>query len=112
MVENDDLIRESQRLLMEVNSVLGDSDNWITPKEAVNALENINQRKVYRMLGEFLVYRRPLPARVEISRYSVLDLRQAMNDPAFWDSPALQKPVKDSVLLAMKKLVASSLQGR
>jgi len=87
----------------------GDSDAWITPQQAARLL-GISKGKVYVILEDFLVYRRPLPRRIIISLLSVKALRKASLDREFWTNKTAQDRLKFAVRKAMDTLVASSLQ--
>ena len=81
-----------------------DLDTWITIRQAAELLGHVAMKSVYRLLGEYLVYRRPLPSRIVVSLKSVMALRQATQDVEFWHNPVLQKRVKDRVSGAMTAL--------
>ena len=85
-----------------------DLDTWITVKQTAQVLGCLNPKSVYRLLGEYLVYRRPLPRRVVVSLRSAMALKQATQDPEFWENPALQQRVKDSVKATMDKLARAA----
>jgi hypothetical protein len=86
--------------------------DWINIKQARSVLgPSMSSTSIYRMIREeFLVYRRPLPCRMEVTLGSVLAFRRAVNDPEFWDTPRLQEAVKRSVRESMSKLAEQSLQ--
>jgi hypothetical protein len=78
-------------------------DSWISIQEAAAIIENIHPRSLYRLLGEYLAYRRLLPRKVQVSLRSVLAFKKATLDPEFWDDPAQQQRLKTSVRGAMEK---------
>lgn len=89
----------------------GDLDTWIDVKQTAKVLgSTIRPQGIYALLGEFLVYRRPLKKRVEVSLRSAVALRDAANDPDFWDNPISQQAIKKTVEQAMRKLLESALQ--
>jgi hypothetical protein len=84
---------------------------WVTVKQAAKLLSgDPKPSSIYALLGEYLVYRRPLKSKVEVSLKSVLALRRACDDPDFWENPISQDRVKKIVLQGMRKLLESSLQ--
>jgi len=87
-----------------------EAEHWITVKQAAKLLGNASTRSVSRLLGVFLVYRRPLPSRVQVSLRSALALQRAIHDPEFWETTAFQKPIKEAVRKEMDRLVALALQ--
>ena len=80
-----------------------DLDTWITVSEAARIVGPINARVLYEYLGEFLVYRRPLPRKVLVSLKSALAFKTATQDVEFWDNPVLQQRCRDQV---QKKMTA------
>jgi len=87
-----------------------DLDTWITVKQTDQVLGCLNPKSVYRLLGEYLVYRRPLPSRILVSLRSVLALKQAAQDAEFWSNPELQRRVKDLVKRGLDRLTEDALQ--
>jgi len=87
-----------------------DLDTWITVKQTAQVLGCLNPKSVYRLLGEYLVYRRPLPSRILVSLRSVLALKQAAQDAEFWSNPELQRRVKDLVKRGLDRLTEDALQ--
>src|SRR5258708_1804608 len=87
-----------------------DLDTWISIREAAELLGIDKHKNLYPFLGEYLVYRRPLPARVIVSLKSALDFKQAAQDPDFWDNPILKERLKATVKKTMETLLASSLE--
>lgn len=87
-----------------------EAEHWISVKQAAKLLGNTSSRSVTRLLGVFLVYRRPLPSRVQVSLRSALALQRAIHDPEFWETGRLQKPIKEAVRKEMDRLVAIALQ--
>lgn len=59
-------------------------ETWVRVREAARFLR-VSSREVYRMLGEYLVYRRPTRRRMEVRLDSLRALRRATDDPEFWD---------------------------
>lgn len=59
-------------------------DTWLTMREAAKAIGNISPKSLYVMLGDLLVFRRPLPRKTLVSLRSALEYRQASHDPEFW----------------------------
>src|SRR5258706_6522503 len=86
-----------------------DGDTWLTPQQAGEVLGQLNTKSVYRLLGEFLVFRRPLPHKILISLRSVLALKQATGDADFWDDRELQKRIIEQVKAEMDRRVEESL---
>jgi hypothetical protein len=84
-----------------------DLDTWVTIRQAAQIL-NLKPRSVYRLLGRYLVYRRALPTRIVVSLKSILALRQATQDPEFWDNPALQTKVAEHASRCMAQLAAAA----
>lgn len=87
-----------------------DAEHWISVKQAAKLLGDASTRSVSRLLGVYLVYRRPLPSRVQVSLRSALALQQAIHDPEFWETPSFQKPIKETVRKEMDRLLALALQ--
>jgi hypothetical protein len=85
-----------------------DLETWISLHQAAQVLGNVTSKSLYRHLGEFLVFRRPLRYKIVVSLTSVLALKQATSDPEFWENPALQQRIRDQVQAMMKRLVAES----
>ena len=85
-----------------------DLDTWITVNEAAKVIGTMKTRALYKYLGEFLVYRRPLPRKFLVSLKSALAFKQATQDAEFWDSPALQQRCSDLVKKAMADLCQNS----
>ena len=82
-----------------------DLDTWITVRQAAEILGNLNPKTIYPLLGEYLVYRRPLPNRIVVSLKSVLALKQATQDADFWDNVELRCRLREQVKSAMNQLV-------
>lgn len=87
-----------------------ETEHWISVKQAAALLGGSSTRSVSRLLGVYLVYRRPLPSRVQVSLRSALLLKKAIHDPEFWETPTFQKPIKEQVKREMESLVAMALQ--
>src|SRR5260370_29569108 len=86
-----------------------DLDTWISIREAAELLGIDKHKNLYPFLGEYLVYRRPLPARVIVSLKSALDFKQAAQDPDFWDNPVLKERLKVNMKKTMESLAPRSL---
>lgn len=86
-----------------------DGDTWLTPRQAGEVLGQLKSKSVYKLLGEFLVFRRPLPHKILISLRSVLALKQATGDADFWEDPELQKRIVTQVREEMEMRVEGSL---
>lgn len=86
--------------------------DWITVREAAKLIaRDVSKCSVYRLIeDEFLVYRKPLKGKVEVSSASVCWLRDATNDPEFWDRKDLQERLRRRVRQSMRKLAESALQ--
>lgn len=82
-----------------------DLDTWITVKQAAQILGNLNPKSLYSLLGEYLVYRRPLPNKVVVSLRSVVAFKEATQDTEFWDNPVLRSRIKEQVKSTMEQLV-------
>ncbi len=80
-----------------------DLDTWITINEAAK-IGTMKPRALYKYLGLFLVYRRPLPRKFLVSLKSAMAFKQATQDAEFWDNPALQQRCSDQVKKAMAAL--------
>ena len=89
-----------------------DLDSWITIAQAAEIMENIHPRTLYRLLGEYLVYRRPLPRKVLVSLKSALALKKATLDPEFWDDREQKQRLKRRVQSAMHSLAQSAGQAQ
>jgi len=85
-----------------------DLDTWVTLSQAARIIGNVGPRNLYPFLGQYLVYRRPLPRRVVVSLRSAMALKQATQDPEFWENPTLQQRVRDSVKATMDKLARAA----
>jgi hypothetical protein len=81
-------------------------DTWITIRQAAEFLDIHRHNNLYPFLGEYLVYRRPLPARIIVSLKSALAFKQATQDPDFWENPALKERLKENVKKTMATLAA------
>jgi hypothetical protein len=88
-----------------------DLDSWITIAQAAEIMENVHPRCLYRFLGEYLVYRRPLPRKVLVSLESVLALKKATLDPEFWDNPSQKERLKSTVRAAMDNLSRTATES-
>lgn len=86
-------------------------DTWLTMREAAKAIGNISPKSLYLLLGEFLVYRRPLPRKTLVSLRSVLEYRQASHDPEFWEDPTIRQKLRQRVQEEMDRLSRFSLSG-
>ena len=64
-------------------------DSWLRVKEAARLLD-LPPKTVYPLLGEFLVYKRPLKCRFLVSVRSILKYNEVTRDPKFWESPTAQ----------------------
>ena len=86
-----------------------DGDTWVPIKKAVPIIsQNINWRSVHNLKNQgFLVYRKPLKGRVEISLHSLEAYKAATNNPDFWDDATLQEALKKEVAKQM-----AILQGK
>src|SRR5260370_16822476 len=71
-------------------------DTWITIRQAAEFLDIHRHNNLYPFLGEYLVYRRPLPARIIVSLKSALPFKQATQDPNLCENPAPNKPLKQT----------------
>jgi hypothetical protein len=80
-----------------------DLDTWITINEAAR-IGTVKPRALYKYLGLFLVYRRPLPRKFLVSLRSFMAFKQATQDADFWDNPALQQRCSDQVKKTMAAL--------
>lgn len=88
------------------------SHGWCGALEAKQILGSGFTRSVYAIQGEYLVYRRPLPAKVEFLKSSVLAFRDTLAaNPSFWNDPAARAAWRDVVQQEARKLVESSLQS-
>ena len=67
----------------------GTGDTWLPISEAAKIL-HVKPQSVYPLLGDFLVFIRPLKARRLVSLQSVLKFQAATRNPDFWDDPKLQ----------------------
>jgi hypothetical protein len=81
-----------------------DLDTWLTVKQAAQILGSMNPKTLYPLLGDYLVYRRPLPNRIAVSLKSLLAFKQATQDAEFWDNAELRSRVKESVQRGMREL--------
>lgn len=88
-----------------------DTETWITPRQAGEILGQLTTKSVYKLLGDYLVYRRPLRRKILVSLRSVLALKQATSDADFWDDRDLQKRIIEQVRDEMKTRVLTSLRG-
>jgi hypothetical protein len=86
-----------------------DGETWLTPQQTGEVLGRLHTKSVYKLLGEFLVFRRPLPHKILISLRSVLALKQATGDADFWDDRELQKRLVRQVKAEMARRVEESL---
>ena len=84
-------------------------ETWITVSEAAKIVGNVNPRRLYQFLGQYLVYRRPLPRRVVVSLKSVLAFRQATQDADFWENQELQERIIEDVQRQMEELARGSV---
>jgi len=88
-----------------------DLDSWITIAQAAEIMENVHPRCLYRFLGEYLVYRRPLPRKVLVSLESILALKKATLDPEFWEDSEQKQRLRNTVSAAMAKLSGSAIRS-
>ena len=86
-----------------------DLDTWLTIRQAGEILGHIKTKTIYSLLGEYLVFRRPLRHKTLISLRSALALKQATQDAEFWENRELRQRIKDQVRAEMGKLAASAL---
>jgi hypothetical protein len=82
-----------------------DLDTWITIRQAAEVIGNLKARSLYPLLGEYLVFRRPLPTRIAVSLKSALALRRATCDPDFWENQEMKERLKGWVKERMKRFV-------
>jgi hypothetical protein len=85
-----------------------DLETWLSVRHAAQVLGNVTAKSLYRLLGEFLVYRRPLRYKIVVSLRSILALKQATNDPEFWENAALQQKIRVQVRTEMNQLIAEA----
>ena len=88
-----------------------DLDTWISLRQAAELIGNVHNKSLYPLLGEYLVYKRPLPGRVVVSLRSVLALKQATDDVEFWGNPGLKKRFKEQVKAAMEKQTEKAMNA-
>jgi len=88
-----------------------DLDTWVTIHQAGEIIGSVNAKTVYGLLGEYLVYRKPLRRKILVSLKSALALKQATQDAEFWENPELQRRLKDQVRRAMDQLIDESMKG-
>lgn len=88
-----------------------DLDTWLTIQEAGEVIGSINAKSVYPLLGEYLVYRKPLRRKILVSLKSALALKQATQDTEFWHNQALQQRLKDQVRKIMAELTDRAMEG-
>lgn len=86
-----------------------DLDTWITIAQAAEVI-GMKARSVYPLLGEYLVFRRPLPSRILISLKSALAYKQATLDPEFWTQTKFQERVKHHVRQTMDRMAGAALE--
>jgi hypothetical protein len=86
-----------------------DLDTWLTIRQAGEILGHVKTKTIYSLLGEYLVFRRPLRHKTLISLRSVLALKQATQDAEFWDNRILRQRIKDQVRANMEKLATEAL---
>ena len=76
----------------------------------------VKQTSIYNLIDEgFLVYRRPLRHKIELSLASVIAFKQATGDTEFWSNPTLQGDLQKKVkaeMDRMKSQFAGTLQGK
>jgi hypothetical protein len=89
-----------------------DGDTWLTPRQAGEVLGQLKSKSIYKLLGEYLVFRRPLRHKILISLRSVLALKQATGDADFWEDRQLQKRIMQQVKAEMERRVEQSLPAR
>jgi len=88
----------------------GDQGDWITVKDAGALLRGLcSHRTLYPLLGEFLVYRRPLPAKVVVSKRSVLALKAAMQSGDFGSNRDARAELRRAVEKEMARIIESSI---
>ena len=86
--------------------VEADPDAWITVAEAAK-LCGLRPRSIYPLLGDLLVYKRPLPARRLVSRKSALALHDAVAaNPKFWRDQAARAAIGRQVDAETTKMTA------
>jgi hypothetical protein len=88
-----------------------DLDTWVTIQQAGEVLGSINAKSIYPLLGEYLVYRKPLRRKILVSLKSALALKQATQDAEFWHNKALRQRVKDQVRKTMEDLTDRAMEG-
>jgi hypothetical protein len=88
-----------------------DLDTWVTIPQAGEVIGCVNAKTVYGLLGEYLVYRKPLRRKILVSLKSAMALKQATQDAEFWDNPLLRQRFKDQVRRAMQQLADSAMRG-
>jgi hypothetical protein len=88
-----------------------DLDTWVTIQEAGLVIGSIHPKSVYSLLGEYLVYRKPLRRKILVSLKSALALKQATQDTEFWYNQALQQRLKDQVRKTMAELTDRAMRG-
>jgi hypothetical protein len=74
---------------------------WLSVKESAKLL-GWNTGRVYDLLGDLLVYRRPLPRKLIVSLKSVLKLKSE-SAAGFWRDLAKQNQLRDWVYKEMSK---------
>jgi hypothetical protein len=84
-------------------------DTWLTMREAANAIGNISPKSLYLMLGDLLVFRRPLPRKTLVSLRSALEYRQASHDPEFWTNREAREKLRLRVRAEMDRLTRFSI---
>ena len=88
-----------------------DLDTWVTIQQAGEVIGCVNAKTVYGLLGEYLVYRKPLRRKILVSLKSAMALKQATQDAEFWDNPLLRRRLKDQVRKAMQQLTDGAMRG-
>lgn len=86
-----------------------DTDQWITVKEATLVLGHISGKSVYRMVEDYLVWRRPVPRRILVTLSSVLRLKRVTGDTEFWNNPERRAQLREIVRAEMTRQVIEAL---
>ncbi len=94
--------------ILKPQVVESDTDTWLTPRQAAKVLGNLHTKSVYKLLGKYLVFRRPLPRKILVSLHSALLFKQATMNEDFWDDPYLRKQVIEQVQAEMQRQTEES----